>query len=229
MKNTEKSFVIRTFGRTHGKKLSAHQADLVENLLPKLSPLPGDAQDTQILEIGFGAGEHLLHLAEWHPDAGIIGAEPFMNGVASLLSHMTCECSKCKVQSSILDLIKPEYRNIRIWPDDVRKLFELCTLNFNKIYILHPDPWPKSRHEKRRLLYAEFLNELAAHLDANGEIIIGTDHGDYFEWVLEQIKKSNLKIINKDFTTPPESGLTTRYKNKDMFGRNLTQYLVLTR
>jgi tRNA (guanine-N7-)-methyltransferase len=121
----------------------------------------------------------------------------------------------------------------------VRKLLDISTFNFqlstlqnvnfvfNKIYILHPDPWPKTRHEKRRLLSAGFLNELANHLTPDGQIIIGTDHADYFEWTLNEIKDSKLRIANDDFTVPPESGLDTRYKKKDMFGANKTQYLVL--
>jgi len=235
MENAKNSY-IRTFGRIHGKKLSARQQWLLDNLLPTLIPTQTDAAGA-VLEIGFGAGEHILHLAKNHQSLQIIGAEPFINGVASLLSQMADDENK----------VKPEYQNIRIWPDDVRKLFnlnsKLSTLNsvnlcFAKIYILHPDPWPKARHEKRRLLSAEFLNELAERLAPGGQIIIATDHLDYFDWILEQTKKSRLLTLNSkllksnslyefDFTTPPESGLDTRYKKKDMFGANTCRYLVL--
>ncbi|MDR1696974.1 MAG: hypothetical protein LBR41_02005, partial [Rickettsiales bacterium] len=113
---------IRTFGRRHGKKLSARQQWLVENLLPELFPDTATDTDT-ILEIGFGAGEHLLELAIQNPDAIIIGAEPYINGVASLLSKITRfrELESKRVR----DIIKPEYKNIRIWPDDIRKLFSI--------------------------------------------------------------------------------------------------------
>ncbi|MCL2538681.1 MAG: tRNA (guanine(46)-N(7))-methyltransferase TrmB [Alphaproteobacteria bacterium] len=220
MENTEKSFIIRTFGRIHGKKLSPRQQWLVDNLLPTLSPARGVCDiplQPMILEIGFGAGEHLMHLTQTNPDATVIGAEPFINGIASLLSHMTDDQNQ----------VKPEYQNIRIWPDDVRKLLGANVRPFDKIYILHPDPWPKARHEKRRLLSAEFLTELTTHLAPDGEIIFGTDHVDLFKWTIEQIAKTNLKIKNSDFTIPPESGLDTRYKAKDMFGANHAQYLVL--
>ncbi|MCL2748829.1 MAG: tRNA (guanine(46)-N(7))-methyltransferase TrmB [Alphaproteobacteria bacterium] len=217
MENTGKSSVIRTFGRIRGKKLSTRQQWLVDNLLPELAPeqAPGTNANT-ILEIGFGAGEHLLHLARENPDSLIIGAEPFINGVASLLSQMADEKNE----------VKPEYKNIRILPDDARKLLTANIRPFNKIYILHPDPWPKARHEKRRLLSTEFLNLLAGYLAPNGQIIIGTDHGDLFNWILEQDSKTRLKTTTYD--SPPEAGLDTRYKAKDMFGAGHTRYLVLT-
>ncbi|MCL2338955.1 MAG: hypothetical protein FWC51_03320 [Proteobacteria bacterium] len=202
-----------------------------------------------ILEIGFGAGEHLLYLAETFPDHEIIGAEPFMNGVASLLSRMTdnvgahtCAPGReyAPLQTSNTGKnykVKPEYRNIRIWPDDVRKLLWAmgyglwADFRFAKIYILHPDPWPKARHEKRRLLSAEFLNSLADKLTPDGQLIIGTDHTDYFNWVLENVKNPmcKLKIKNDDFTTPPDGGLDTRYMRKNKFGSDRPMYLVLKR
>ncbi|MCL2018046.1 MAG: hypothetical protein FWG80_04740 [Alphaproteobacteria bacterium] len=217
MENTGKSFTIRTFGRVHGKKLSERQQLLVDNTLHELRPV--DIVDGDILEIGFGAGEHLLHLAKTYQSLKIIGAEPFINGVASLLSHITDDENK----------VKPEYKNIRIWPDDIRKLLSIIDCKFSVVYVLHPDPWPKSRHEKRRLLSAEFLNQLAGHLVPNGRIIIGTDHTDYFNWILEQAAKTNLKITNRDnFTMSPESGMDTRYQRKNKFGSDTPMYLVLS-
>jgi len=215
-----KNSLIRTFGRMRGKKLSARQQWLIDNLLPQLVPsaqCPVPENCKAILEIGFGAGEHILHLAENNPTTKIIGAEPFINGIASMLAQMTDEKNN----------IKPEYKNIRIWPDDVRKLLSLITCHLSLVYILHPDPWPKARHEKRRLLSAEFLNGLAGRLVPGGQIIIATDHLDYFDWILEQVKNSKLKIQNSKLDVPPESGLDTRYKNKDMFGANTCRYLVL--
>ena len=224
MKNQE----IRTFGRVRGKKLSARQESLVRDLLPTL--LPGRDNTKTILEIGFGAGEHLLHLARAYPNHTIIGAEPFMNGVAALLSQLAN--SQKPIANSQSELVKPEYRNIRIWPDDVRKLlstndYRLSTdVNFEKIYVLHPDPWPKARHEKRRLLQTDFLRELAARLAPDGQIIFGTDHLDLFDWVVAQARISGLKFLISE--TPPEDGMTTRYKEKDKFGAGRTRYLVIS-
>ena len=200
---------IRTFGRRHGKKLSARQNWLVENLLPTLKPTAGN-----ILEIGFGAGEHVRDLARENPDKIIIGAEPFMNGVASLLSAMTDEKT-----NRVLD----EYTGIRIWADDVRDFLRETNSKFEQIWVLHPDPWPKAKHEKRRLLSAEFLNTLSKYLTDTGEIIIGTDHWEYFDWILEQIKETDLNA-----SIPDMEVIQTRYQHKNKAGTTAPKYLVLT-
>ena len=199
---------IRTFGRRHGKKLSARQQTLIDELLPNLAPKTGD-----ILEIGFGAGEHVRDLAIANPYKIIIGAEPFMNGVASLLSAITDQNS-----NRVLD----KYSNIRIWPDDVRDFLRNTPLQFEQIWVLHPDPWPKARHEKRRLLSAEFLNILSQHLAQNGEIIIGTDHWEYFDWICNQVKNTNLKT-----TVPDIEIIKTRYQTKNKAGTTAPKYLIL--
>ena len=199
---------IRTFGRRHGKKLSVRQQTLVDELLPNLAPKTGD-----ILEIGFGAGEHVRYLAITNPNKIIIGAEPFMNGVASLMSAITDEKT-----NRVLD----KYSNIRIWPDDVRDFLRNTPLQFEQIWVLHPDPWPKARHEKRRLLSAEFLNILSQHLAQNGEIIIGTDHWEYFDWICNQVKNTNLKT-----TVPDIEIIKTRYQTKNKAGTTAPKYLIL--
>lgn len=199
---------IRTFGRRHGKKLSARQQTLVDELLPNLAPKTGD-----ILEIGFGAGEHVRELARTNPEKIVIGAEPFMNGVASLLSAITDQNS-----NRVLD----EYSNIRIWPDDVRDFLRDTDSSFEQIWVLHPDPWPKARHEKRRLLSAEFLNTLSKHLAQDGEIIIGTDHWEYFDWICEQVKQTNLTP-----TIPDIEIIKTRYQTKNKAGTTAPKYLIL--
>ena len=199
---------IRTFGRRHGKKLSTRQNWLVENLLPNLKPTTGG-----ILEIGFGAGEHVRDLARANPGKIIIGAEPFMNGVASLLSAITDEKT-----NQVLN----EYAGIRIWADDVRDFLRDTDSKFEQIWVLHPDPWPKARHEKRRLLSADFLTTLSKYLADNGEIIIGTDHWEYFDWILEQIKDTNLVA-----TIPDMAIIQTRYQHKNKAGTDSPRYLIL--
>ena len=199
---------IRTFGRRHGKKLSARQQTLIDELLPTLKPTTGD-----ILEIGFGAGEHVRDLAKNNPGKIIIGAEPFMNGVASLLSAITDEKT-----NHIFD----EYTGIRIWADDVREFLRATDSKFEQIWVLHPDPWPKTRHEKRRLLSAEFLNTLSKYLGPNGEIIIGTDHWEYFDWILDQIKNTTLAA-----TIPDMEIIQTRYQHKNKAGTTAPKYLIL--
>ena len=205
---------IRTFGRRHGKKLSPRKQTLLADILPKISPENIQSGQNLILEIGFGNGEHVRDLALRNPDAVVIGAEPFMNGVAALLSAITRESD---------NEIKPEYKNIRIFPDDVRKLLNQSNILFSEIWVLHPDPWPKARHEKRRLLNSEFLATLGKHLTQNGQIIIGTDHWEYFDWINDQAKKTSLYA-----SFPPLSIIHTRYAEKNMAGTQEPKYLILT-
>lgn len=199
---------IRTFGRRHGKKISIRQQTLIDELLPTLKPTTG-----HILEIGFGAGEHVRDLARNNPDKIIIGAEPFMNGVASLLSAITDEKT-----NRVLD----EYNGIRIWADDVRDFLRQTDSKFEQIWVLHPDPWPKARHEKRRLLSADFLTTLSKKLTTDGEIIIGTDHWEYFDWILDQVRSTNLIA-----TIPNMEIIQTRYQHKNKAGTTEPKYLVL--
>jgi tRNA (guanine-N7-)-methyltransferase len=207
MKNQE----IRTFGRRHGKKLSERKSFLVEKVLPGL--IPNESESNDILEIGFGAGEHVRELAHEFPNKIIIGAEPFVNGVAALLSAICDEKNQ----------IKSEYKNIRIWPDDVRLMLNNTKFKFSEIWILHPDPWPKARHEKRRLLNSDFLNLLANNLADNGKIIIGTDHWGYYDWICEQVSKTNLLQNDSEIEI-----IKTRYQEKNMAQTSEPKYLILT-
>ncbi len=205
---------IRTFGRRHGKKLSARKTNLIDSVLPTITPRAHElTPGTSILEIGFGAGEHVRELALTNPDTVIIGAEPFMNGVAALLGAM------CDEQTNE---IRPEYKNIRIHPDDVRQILQGENVKFKQIWILHPDPWPKARHEKRRLLQTEFLQRLSKHLTTDGEIIIGTDHWEYFDWIKQRATDANLHM-----TEPDMAQIQTRYQSKNMAGTDAPRYLIL--
>ena len=207
---------IRTFGRRHGKRLSLRKSWLMENLLPKIAPNDDLLHEKSlILEIGFGNGEHLRELVLSKPESVIVGAEPFANGVAALLSAITNESD---------NTLKNEYKNIRVFPDDVRlmlKNFE--NMLFDEIWILHPDPWPKAKHEKRRLLNHDFLNLLSKHLNQNGQIIIGTDHWEYFDWIKNEVKHTSLceKPIDMEI-------IHTRYQIKNKAGTNAPKYLCLS-
>lgn len=205
---------LRTFGRRHGKKLSTRKTWLMDNLLPKIAPKPEDFNNTT-LEIGFGNGEHLRDLSIQKPDEIIIGAEPFMNGVAALLSAITNESD---------NVLYPQHTNIRIHPDDVRILLkDFPNSKFNEIWVLHPDPWPKARHEKRRLLNHDFLNLLSQHLNTHGKIIIGTDHWEYYDWIKEQLKQTSLKIESTSLDT-----IKTRYQIKNKAGTSEPKYMILS-
>ena len=204
---------IRTFGRRHGKKLSARKLWLMDNILPAISPKNIKKAGNLILEIGFGNGEHVRELAQNYPDSAIVGAEPFANGVAALLSAICDEKT---------NEVKPEYKNICIWPDDVRDYLRETDSLFSQIWVLHPDPWPKARHEKRRLLSAEFIKTLATHLAQHGQIIIGTDHWEYFDWICEQIKTTKLK-----YSTPDLKTIHTRYQEKNMAETEAPKYIII--
>ena len=209
---------LRTFGRRHGKKLSNRKQWLMDNLLSKIAPNITDfTEKPAILEVGFGNGEHLRDLAIQNPDSIIIGAEPFANGVAALLSAITNESD-----NTLID----EYKNIRVWPDDVRLILEDDTfkdIKFDEIWVLHPDPWPKARHEKRRLLNYNFLNLLSRFMDKNSKIIIGTDHWEYYDWIVEQLKQTNLVIKSTELDT-----IKTRYQIKNKAGTTNPKYLILS-
>jgi tRNA (guanine-N7-)-methyltransferase len=124
------------------------------------------------LEIGFGGGEHLAQQAERHPTAGFIGCEVFENGIVKLLAQ---------IEQRHLD-------NIRIFADDGRLLIAaLPPASIDGLFILFPDPWPKRRHHKRRLLSREMLDALAAMMTDNAELRVATDDADYLCWILERL------------------------------------------
>lgn len=187
----------------------------MKEVLPSLIPEKLNSKKT-ILEIGFGAGEHLIHIAKKYANFDIVGAEPFLNGVASCLSKIDSE--------------NPEWiqnKHIMLFPDDIHLLFDKNPdFQFDLIFILHPDPWPKAKHEKRRLMGTDFLNLLSSHLKNTGFLVFGTDHTDLFNWTLEQAKNSKLKKINSNDFTPPTDGLKTRYNEKNMFGSLKPSYAV---
>ncbi len=127
--------------------------------------------DDVFLEIGFGGGEHLAALAEAQPQTGFIGAEPFVNGVASLLRHMDAR----------------DLQNIRIWPDDVRLILpSLAEASLAGAYIMFPDPWPKSRHASRRILNHAMLDALARLIRPGGYLRMASDHASAKLWLLAE-------------------------------------------
>jgi tRNA (guanine-N7-)-methyltransferase len=160
--------------------LSSYQQDLVDTLLPKVG-VPEGALDLHALfpharafafEVGFGGGEHLASQAEAHPDIGYIGCEPFLNGVAKLLTQ--------------IDQAKLE--NVRVHPDDARDVLpRLTSGSLSAFYVLFPDPWPKLRHHKRRFIQKRTLDELARLLKPGGELRVATDHTDYATWALQHL------------------------------------------
>lgn len=169
------------YGRRHGKKLRSHQADLLDNQLAELAPpgvkwadnpdrapidlaalFPGKKEIW--LEIGFGGGEHMLAQAQANPDVGIIGAEPFINGVAKLLAAIE----------------RAGVTNVSVTDADARDVMDvLPPASIARVFLLYPDPWPKSRHHKRRFVNPAQLEQVARVLKPGAHLRIATDIEDY--------------------------------------------------
>jgi len=164
---------LRSFGRRRGRKPSARQASLLREDLPRLAFDPANPPNgfrETWLEIGFGGGEHLLWQAHQNPDVAVIGCEPFEDGVIKVLTAATGE----------------KLPNIRVHMDDVRGILKAMAPNsIDRAFILFPDPWPKRKHRKRRLVNASLLKLLARVMRPGAELRIGTDIGDYARTMLE--------------------------------------------
>ncbi len=172
------------FGRRRGRRLRAGRQRLIDELLPVLRlrlpdgnrqldprPLFDPAAEAVWLEIGFGAGEHLAFQAKAHPSIGMIGCEPFVNGVAGLLARIEQE----------------RLQNIRIFPEDGRDVLDgLAEASIDRAFILFPDPWPRKRHGKRRLVCAETLAGLARVMADGAELRLASDDAGQIRWMLEQ-------------------------------------------
>lgn len=175
---------FRFYGRRHGRPLKPVRQKLLSRLLPEiLLALDGPIENYNAvfqnlprqlwLEIGFGAGEHLAALVDENPDIGFIGCEPFINGVASLLAKV----------GTLAPLSGPP--NLKIYPDDARLLLPLLPpAALDRIYAMFPDPWPKARHNRRRLIGNETMDEFARLLRPGGEFRMASDHMDYIRWTL---------------------------------------------
>lgn len=172
------------YGRRKGHKLSDRQQRLVDELLPRLSleleaPAPPALSDlfsapvhSVWLEIGFGAGEHLVWQARNHPDIGFIGCEPYINGVAKVLAAVESE----------------GLGNLRLHADDARDVLSwLPASSIDRVFILFPDPWPKQRHRKRRFVNPENVETLARIMKPGAELRFATDIGDYVRTALHAL------------------------------------------
>ena len=170
---------LRTYGRTKSRSLKPRQARLMDDLLPKLSvpAAPFDPYDLKPdavavwLEAGFGAGEHLAAQAAAHPEALFLGAEPFVNGLGACLAHID----------------EAGLGNVRLHGGDVRTLMaSLPEGSVDRVYILFPDPWPKTRHRKRRLIQPAFIAEAERLMKPGARLRFATDWADYADWTLER-------------------------------------------
>lgn len=165
------------------------------------------------LEVGFGGGEHLVHMAARNRDRFLIGAEPFVNGIAMLLG---------KVRDADLD-------NLAIHPGDVRDLFEvLPDASVEKVFLNYPDPWPKARHHRRRFVTDEYLGALARVVQCGAEFRIATDIPDYVRQALEEVPKAGFDLVDHG-ATPWQDWLSTRYEQKALREGRGPHYLTYRR
>jgi tRNA (guanine-N7-)-methyltransferase len=214
------------FGRRKGHKLRAHQADLIDYLLPRLAldiknPLAAaptdlfDPRATELrLEIGFGGGEHLAAEARAFPATGFIGCEPYINGMAKILAQIEAH----------------DIRNIRLFAGDAAELLAwLPAGSLSRIDLIHPDPWPKRRHWKRRFVQDTTVAAMARLLKPGGEFRFVSDIADYCAWTLWHLARSpdfSWTAERADDWRLPWGGYTmTRYGRKATREGRVANYL----
>ena len=220
------------YGRLKGKALKKSQKTYLDQDLAQLSPgavgwdenpdrTPLDLQarfgDRPIwLEIGFGGGEHLVHQAAQNPDVEIIGAEPYINGVAMLLG---------KIRRAGVD-------NLAVHPGDARDLFDVLPDNsIARAFLLYPDPWPKKRHHRRRFVTPEHLEPLARVMQPGAVLRVATDIPDYVRQTLEEVPKAGFAWQAQrpaDWRRPWGDWLSTRYEQKALREGRTPHYLTFT-
>lgn len=221
------------YGRFRGKTIRASQHDYLENDLDPLSPgkvsweenpdrhpidlhalFPG--KDVW-LEIGFGGGEHLIHMAQRYPQVGIIGAEPFINGVAMLLGKIR----------------KAEVDNLAVHPGDVRDVFDvLPARSLARVFLNYPDPWPKKRHHRRRFVTAEHLAPLHRVMKPGAQLRVATDIPDYVRQTLEEVPRQGFDWLAErpaDWREPWDDWVSTRYEKKALREGRVPHYLTFVR
>ncbi len=212
--NDGPAFVSRKlYGRRSGKALAHYQRELVRTLLPQLSLDPTREIDPSRafvrpmrevwLEVGFGAGEHLLATATANPDVGLIGCEPFLNGVARALA----------------DLAAADLDNVRLHCGDAVEIIDrLPAGSLGRVFVFYPDPWPKRRQRKRRFLSDETLARLARVMRSGAELRFATDIDDKCGWTLARLLRSRdfawTAERAADWHAPWSGWVETRYEQK---------------
>ncbi|MEL7460894.1 MAG: tRNA (guanine(46)-N(7))-methyltransferase TrmB [Pseudomonadota bacterium] len=211
------------YGRRMGKTLKPAQRRYLEEDLPRLSlgdvtsgldPSALFAADRVWLEVGFGGGEHIVHQAKSNPDVALIGAEPYVNGIAMCLGKIR----------------RAGVTNIRIHPGDARDLMDaLPTGAIAKAFLLYPDPWPKARHHRRRFVTPDHLGPLHRVLAPGAEFRIATDIEDYVRQALEEVPPAGFIRADHPTDQPWDDWLSTRYEQKALREGRAPNYLTFHR
>ena len=221
------------YGRLKGKALKKSQKAYLDQDLAALSPGPvgwdENPQRTPLdlnalfgakpvwLEIGFGGGEHLVHQAAQNPGIGIIGAEPYINGVAMLLGKIR----------------RAGVENLAVYPGDARDLMDVLPQNsIERAFLLYPDPWPKKRHHRRRFVTPEHLEPLARAMKPGAVLRVATDIPDYVRQALEEVPRAGFEWLAEgpsDWREPWDDWLSTRYEQKALREARVPHYLTFRR
>jgi tRNA (guanine-N7-)-methyltransferase len=219
--------VRRLYGRSRGKSLRAGQERLLAEALPQFSIAPETLVAGRAfpepprevwLEIGFGAGEHLIEQAKANPDVGVLGCDPFLNGVVATLASLKRE----------------QLSNVRLWRGDAQTIIEFAPdAFFSRVFILYPDPWPKRRHHKRRIIAAGMIEALARVTRRGAELRFATDVDDYAGWTLARFLASPhfrwAATRADDWRRPWREWRPTRYEAKARSERRQSVYLTFVR
>ena len=218
------------YGRRHGKTLRQSQKGYLSEDLGELRPRGITVQDNPErrpidpaaifgddrplwLEIGFGGGEHMVHMAAHYPHIGIIGCEPFINGVAMLLG---------KIRNAGVG-------NVSVHPGDARDLMDvLPDASIDRAFLNYPDPWPKARHHRRRFVTPEHLIPLARVMKPGAEFRVATDIPDYMRQTLEEVPRTGFDLVAE---TPKawDNWISTRYEQKALREGRVPHYATFQR
>lgn len=207
----------RLYGRSKGRPLRPQQQKLMDELYPRVQvesmPAPSPSKPVW-MEIGFGGAEHVVNLAEKNRDVTVIGAEPFLNGVAKALMG---------IEAFDLD-------NLFLHHGDARDIMDgLPDGILDRLYILFPDPWPKTRHNKRRIINAEFLTDVRRVLKPGGTLFFASDIIDYVDWTITRLKRDggfSLEVEGPGaWRVPYEGWPGTRYEAKAIKAGRPCHYL----
>lgn len=218
------------YGRRHGKTLRQSQKGYLSEDLGDLRPRGITVQDNPDrhpidpgtifgdnrplwLEVGFGGGEHMVHMAARYPGIGIVGCEPFINGVAMLLG---------KIRAAGV-------ANVSVHPGDARDLMDvLPDAAISRAFLNYPDPWPKARHHRRRFVTPEHLIPLARVLKPGAEFRVATDIPDYMRQTLEEVPAAGFALLSET-PVPWDDWLSTRYEQKALREGRVPHYATFRR